>query len=132
MSDLQRQIDALQIRLSNLEKQSLRASIAENVERYEEADLPAAGQAAHIVFVTDVLGGLTYADNGTDWQAIITAPVDTVANLQAITPTGNMLAFASNGRKANETGENGTGIPVWYDVVSGFWRNFYDNQEMAE
>lgn len=129
---LQNEIDALWTRLLNLEKQSLRASIAENVERYEEADLPAAGQAAHIVFVTDVLGGLTYADNGTNWNAIITAPVATVAELQAITPTGNMIAFASDGRKADEFGGDGTGIPVWFDTVDSLWRTFYDNSEMQE
>lgn len=129
---LQNEIDALWTRLLNLEKQSLRASIAENVERYEEADLPAAGQAAHIVFVTDVLGGLTYADNGSDWNAIITAPTATVAELQAITPTGCMFAKASDGRKANETGGNGTGIPVWFDTVDSIWRTFYDNSEIQE
>lgn len=132
MTDIQKEIQMIWTRIYNLEKQSLRASVAENVERFEEADLPAAGQAAHIVFVTDVLGGLTYADNGTDWNAIITAPVATVAELQAITPTGNMLAFASNGRKADEFGEQGTGIPVWYDTVDSIWRTFYDNSEMQE
>lgn len=132
MSDLQNQINALQIRLSNLEKQSLRASVAENVERFTEATLPAAGQAAHVVFVTDLLGGLTYVDNGAAWQAMITAPPATVAELQAMTPSGNMFAYATNGRKSDETGGNGTGIPVWYDTDDSLWRTFYDNSELAE
>ena len=129
--DIENEILALWKRLRSLEGQSTRALVAENVERFTEDTLPAAGQAAHIVFVTDALdGGLTYIDNGTDWQPMISLPAGTVATLQAITPTGNMLAYATDGRKSGEWGGEGTGVPVYFDTVDSIWRTFYDNEEL--
>lgn len=120
---LDKRLNQLQYQITRLRQVSVRAEVAGAVSPLALAALPAAGQAGRLWFVTDVLGGALYADDGTNIRTGL--PAYTVAELAALSNLSNgLLAWASDGRKVGEGIGAGTGVPVYYDETSTSWRVF--------
>jgi len=55
----------------------------------------------------------------------------TVSELNALTAYNGMVAYATDGLKSGETTGNGTGVPVYYDEITGDWLLFRDDTAVA-
>lgn len=118
-------IDNLQYQIDKLRKQSVRSEVTGSITPLTESELPAAGQAGRLWFVTDILGGVPAYDDGVTIRPSNTFPSYTVAALQLISVETGSLAWASDGLKAGETAGNGTGIPCYFDGSN--WYRFSDD-----
>lgn len=127
---VQRRIALLERTVKRLVANSDQAEVAGAVKRCAHAELPAAGKASRLRFVTDSLSGVVYQDTGTLWRAVYSAPIFTVATLPVTADiVAGTWAYASDGRKPGEGAGSGTGMMAFFDGSQ--WRSFADGATIA-